>query len=327
VRARLRKTQPADVSLPAGTFAGDPLYEREDTTGVQRPRGPRLTPFGEVMPNSETLSRPFWTRGSGRARVLVPTFLLLGTIVALAGPLSAQGRGGPAGSSGPGSSPDFLPRRPSVSLALKGGMFLWNAEGQLYDFTLDRFTAERSDFRGPAVGFELGFWPRDRWGLTVGVEGAGVSIDTEDRDWVELDGTPIYQTTRLREGASLHVGGRFFLLPMGEQVSRLAWVPARLVPFLSAGVGFSTYSFEQEGDFVDETGSDVEIFSERFLSEGSAILPWVGGGLDLTLLPRLLISVEGRYQGGSDSLDGDFRAFEPIDLGGLRVTAGISFRF
>jgi hypothetical protein len=279
------------------------------------------------MLNPETPARSRWPFLSGWGRVVLLILLLLGVELTFAEPSSAQGRGGPDGRMGGGSSPDFLPRRPGMSVALKGGMFLWNAEGQLYDFTLDRFTADRSDFRGGAVGLELGFWPSDRWGLTVGVEGAGVTIPTEDRDWVELDGTPIYQTTRLREGASLHLGGRGYLLPTGEQVSRLAWVPARLSPFVSAGVGFSSYSFEQEGDFVDETGGAVEIFSERFLSEGSAILPWVGGGLDLTLRPRLLLSVEGRYQWGSDTLDGDFRAFEPIDLGGLRVTAGLAVRF
>jgi hypothetical protein len=37
--------------------------------------------------------------------------------------------------------------------------------------------------------------------------------------------------------------------------------------------------------------------------------------------------VEGRYLWSDADLDGDFVSFEPIDLSGARIGAGISFSF
>jgi hypothetical protein len=36
---------------------------------------------------------------------------------------------------------------------------------------------------------------------------------------------------------------------------------------------------------------------------------------------------EGRYTWASDDLEGDFVGFDPIDLSGLRLSAGINFVF
>ncbi len=231
-----------------------------------------------------------------------------------------------AGPTAPASR-DFLFRRPAVSLGVKGGLFQWRAQGQLYDFTVDRFTAERSDFRGGDLGIELGLWPTDRWGLTIGIDGSSTTLHTEDRDWEEADGTPIFQSTRVQQGPALMVGLRGYLLPRGEQLSRFAWVPSRAAPFLAAGAGYTSYAFEQEGDFVEESPEGALIFAERFESQGSSWVTWVGGGTDVTLTPRLALTLEGRYQWGDDELSGDFRRFEPIDLSGLRLTAGLSVRF
>jgi hypothetical protein len=285
--------------------------------------------------------------GESRAAtgLLVTGALLLPMVfvLALSSPAMAQGIGdGPesgalAASSAPAAaptveaappgSPDFLFRRPPFSVGVKGGLFQWRARGQLYDFTVDQFTADRSDFRGGDLGLEIGIWPTDRWGITLGVEGTSTTLNTEDRLWEEADGTPIFQSTRVRQGPSVTVGARGFLLPRGESLSRFAWVPNRVAPFVSAGAGYTGYAFEQEGDFVEETDEGALIFAERFESQGSAPILWLGGGTEVSLSPRLALTLEGRYQWGEDDLGGDFRRFEPIDLSGLRLSAGLAVRF
>lgn len=269
--------------------------------------------------------------------LLLSAFLVL----ALSSPAKAQEVGAAAGPGTPAAlahsgatlapptqaSPDFLFRRPPFSVGVKGGLFQWRAQGQLYDFTVDQFTADRSDFRGGDLGVEIGVWPTDRWGITLGMDGTSTTLHTEDREWEEVDGSPILQSTRVRQGPSLSVGVRGFLLPRGELLSRFAWVPNRAAPFVSAGVGYSSYSFEQEGDFVEDTDEGAFIFTERFESQGSAPTLWLGGGTEVSLSPRLALTLEGRYQWGEDDLGGDFRRFEPIDLSGLRLSAGLAVRF
>jgi hypothetical protein len=45
------------------------------------------------------------------------------------------------------------------------------------------------------------------------------------------------------------------------------------------------------------------------------------------LTPRWFLSVEARYLWSEADLEGDFVGFEPIDLSGLRIGAGIHFGF
>jgi opacity protein-like surface antigen len=240
---------------------------------------------------------------------------------------AATASAAPAAVTLPGQSPDFLFRRPAVSVGVRAGLFQWRAQGQLYDFTVEQFTADRSDFRGGDLGLEVGLWPSDRWGITLGVDGTSTTLNTEHRLWEEVDGTPIFQSTRLRQGPTGSLGVRGYLLPRGEQLSRFAWVPARAAPFVSGGLGFTSYAFEQEGDFVEETDEGTFIFGEQFESRGSSFVSWLGGGAEVSLTPRLALTLEGRYQWGEDDQGGDFRSFEPIDLSGLRLTAGLSVRF
>ena len=240
---------------------------------------------------------------------------------------AATAAAAPAAIALPGQSRDFLFRRPAISVGVRAGLFQWRAQGQLYDFTVDQFTADRSDFRGGDLGLEVGLWPSDRWGITLGVDGTSTTLNTEHRLWEEVDGTPIFQSTRLRQGPTGSVGVRGYLLPRGEQLSRFAWVPARAAPFVSGGLGFTSYAFEQEGDFVEETDEGTFIFGEQFESRGSSFVSWLGGGAEVSLTPRLALTLEGRYQWGEDDQGGDFRSFEPIDLSGLRLTAGLSVRF
>jgi hypothetical protein len=80
---------------------------------------------------------------------------------------------------------------------------------------------------------------------------------------------------------------------------------------------------------VDDTSEeDPFIFTDRFVSSGVSFTSFLGGGVEMTLTPRFALTVDSRYIFGKGQMDRDFLQFsEPLDLAGLRLTAGLSLRF
>ncbi len=226
-----------------------------------------------------------------------------------------------------GAEPDFLFSPPSVSVTIRGGMMDYQASGLLFDFTTDRFTTQAEDFRGGSLGIEFGVWVDDHVEVTLGLDGGQVTVHHESRDWEEVDGSPIRQATRVRLGPTGQLGLKGYVLPRGETLGQFAWIPTRANAFLAAGLGVGAYEFRQFGDFVDEVEDPPVIFEDDFLSDGAVFLLYAGGGGEVTLRRNLALTLEGRYFWGEDSLDGDFRDFDTINLNGLRLTAGLSVRF
>jgi hypothetical protein len=233
--------------------------------------------------------------------------------------LEAQGSRGPAG------TPDFLFSAPKGSFTVRTGVQQFRAEGQFYDFVIREFSAERDDFRGAGLGVEVALHLAERVEVLLSVDGGGVQVKSESRDWEEVDGSPIRQATRVRMGPTAQGGLRFLLRPRGEAITSLAWVPNRVVPHVSVGGGYSGYELRQWGDFVD--AGAAEIFNADFISTGGAGSAFVGMGVDLQLTRSMYAVVEGRLTRSSATLGGDFSRFEPLDLSGARLTAGLSVRF
>jgi opacity protein-like surface antigen len=272
----------------------------------------------------------------------LPIVGVVAAVAALGIPHAVEARQGPA--NGPPSAPvvdpvqradlsaDFNLGRPTVTLTLRGGGFAPRAQGQFFDFAFDNFTLERRDLRGLAFGADVGVWVGNHLEVMASLDMAGVTRRTEDRDYVEptpQGDLPILQSTRLRYGPAVTAGVRVFPLGRGERVSQFIWIPDRVSPFLSAGLGGTGWKVEQEGDFVDDTSEEEPfIFTDRFGSDGISFTSFVGGGLEMTLTPRVALILDTRYVFGEGWMDRDFGDFvQPLDLSGLRLTAGLSFRF
>lgn len=230
------------------------------------------------------------------------------------------------------SSTDFNLGRPSVTLTLRGGGFAPRAQGQFFDFAFDNFTLERNDLRGLAFGADVGVWVGNHVEVMASLDVAGVTRQTEDRNYVEptpQGDLPILQSTRLRYGPAITAGVRVFPMGRGERISQFIWIPDRVGPFLSAGLGGTGWKVEQEGDFVDDvTEPEPFIFTDRFGSDGVSFISFVGGGFEMTLTPRVALTLDTRYVFGEGQMNRDFGDFvQPLDLSGLRLTAGLSFRF
>ena len=118
---------------------------------------------------------------------------------------------------------------------------------------------------------------------------------------------------------------KLYLTPRGRELGTLAWVPSRVAPYVGAGGGVMWYQFRQQGDFVDS--GDLGVFPADLTSEGWTPAAQGFAGLDVSLSPRMALTTEARYTWGRATLGEDFSQFDKIDLSGIAVTAGITFRF
>jgi hypothetical protein len=230
----------------------------------------------------------------------------------------------PSTSRPPDRDADFLFGRPNTSIGLRGSWIFARAGSDLFDFVTKQLTLEKDDFNAPAFAADVAFSVSSRLQVEGGLEVTRLERASEYRDFVDNNLLPIAQTTALN---TTHVMGgvRYALAPRGREVSRLVWVPNKVIPYVGAGAGAVYYQFRQYGDFVDFV--DNSIFFESFRSTGWAPTAHVFGGVDVQLYRGLYATVQGRYTKASGKLGRDFIDFDPIDLSGFRMSAGINLLF
>lgn len=230
----------------------------------------------------------------------------------------------PAPSAAQGGGDGFLFRTPKVQLGLRLGFSGAQAGSDIFDFSTEELTLDRGDFSGGLVGADIAFRASERLDLVLSFANASSSTRSEFRDWVGEDDLPIEQeTTFTRRPFTL--SGRYFFKDRGRSVSRFAWIPNSVTPYVVAGTGVMWYEFSQDGDFVDF--DDLGIFTTRFTSDGWGIMGLGGAGVELSLSPRAVLNFEGRYEFSSGELSQDFVGFEDIDLSGFQLSVGLGVRF
>ena len=220
--------------------------------------------------------------------------------------------------------PDFLFGPPRFSAGFRGGWSVARAEGDLFDFTRELLTVGDGDFDAPTLGVDFALVLNQRLDVVFGFEYSRSSTTSEFRDFVGTDDLPIVQETTLTQ-FPLTASAKFYLVPRGHEISRYAWVARSAAPYVGAGVGLQWYKFEQLGEFVDF--ADLSIFEATLASSGWAPTVHVLGGVDVKLGRKMFLTVEGRYAWADAKLKDDFVGFDPIDLTGFGVTAGIYWIF
>jgi len=221
-------------------------------------------------------------------------------------------------------TPDFLFGRPRGSIGIRGGWTMGRAASDWYNFVTDQLTLTNSDFNRPAIGTEGTVTLTRRLDLVFGVDYGQSTTNSEYRRLVDNNRLPIEQTTVLREN-DISVGVRYALTERGRQISRFAWIPRSIVPYVGGGAGAVWFQVRQDGDFVDYV--DYSVFSDVFEAKGWAPSAHLSGGVDVRLLRRLFLTVDGRYVWAKGDLGRTWVDFDPIDLSGLRMSVGINFKF
>ena len=207
--------------------------------------------------------------------------------------------------------------------AARAGRDTFDPETDLYDFLTQTLTLEQSDFSAPGLGIDVGFALGSRLDARVGLDYTRTLTYSEYRDFDE-SGIPIEQDTTLSQ---LDLTGSIVLaiLPRGRAIGQYTWIPSRVVPYVGAGVGLMRYQLEQLGDFVDFV--DLSIFTALLESSGWTPSTHLLGGADVRLMRQLFLTGEARYVWADAEANKAFRGFDPIDLTGLRVSAGVRFVF
>jgi hypothetical protein len=223
-------------------------------------------------------------------------------------------------------APDFLFGAPRGSIALRAGWVFASARSDLFEFVQRQLTIDDGDFDAPAFAMDVGVAVSPRIDAVFGFEFSRARVASEYRDFVDNNRQPITQETELRE-INLSGSVRVALTPRGRSVGRLAWVPRRATPYAGAGGGALWYRFAQQGDFIDVFSPRRAVFTDRLTSDGWTPSAHAFAGVDVLLYRALSASIEGRYLWGSAKLERSFEGFDPIDLTGFRLAAGINILF
>jgi hypothetical protein len=226
----------------------------------------------------------------------------------------------------PRRAPDFLFGRPTGSFAVRGTWSLSRARSDWYDFVTDQLTLNRGDFNAAGIAGELGVTLTDRADAVIGVDFAHMKATSEYRRFVDNNRQPINQTTRLNQ-VDMTGSLRYALTDRGRAVSTLAWVPRGVTPFVGDGGGVVYYDLAQAGDFIDALDPRLAVFSDAFYSDGWAPTAHLFGGVDVRVARRLFATFEGRYRWAKADLTSQWIDFDPIDLSGFRLSAGINMPF
>ena len=260
-----------------------------------------------------------------RSRALIVA--LTGLVCWLPLPAAAQSPGDP-GSRAPRVQPpppsDFMLGRPRVYVGFESGFLFANTGSDLYDFITDQLTIDKKAFNTPVLGGRFGVAVTPRIDVVVGLEFSKSENGSEYRDFIDNNARPITQTT-LRQEYNLTGSVRYALLPTGRRISRFAWIPRTLTPYVGAGAGALKYDFEQHGSFVD--ADTRRVFDDSFESTGWAPSVHALAGADLRVYRKLYLTMEGRYTWSKATLDDDFVDFAPLGLAGFRLGGGVRVAF
>ena len=231
----------------------------------------------------------------------------------------------PIGSASQSSAPsDFLIGAPRAWVSFRGSQLFPRAGGDLFAFVSDQLTVDRASFRSRGLAVDLGIALGSRVDVVTGFDFTRHATPSEYRHFVASNAQPITQSTEQKQ-AALSIGTRYSPIGRGLSISRFAFIPRRFTPYVGGGATLAYYNFSQHGQFVD--ANDLSIFTDRFVSNGWTIGPYVNGGADIQLWKRLYVSFEGRYSWLHSELDSDFSGFDGIDLAGFRASSGISVVF
>jgi len=217
----------------------------------------------------------------------------------------------------------FLFHVPIGTWGVRGGVNLASANSDVFAFVTDQLTLDRSDFNAPAVGTNIAIRLSGANDIVLDVGYSTVSRGSEFRHWVDQNDQPIEQTTSLRR-IPITLGFRHYVTSRGRSVGQFAWIPARRSLYVGLGAGIMEYKFHQVGDFIDFT--TLNVFHDEFTSQDWTAVAQANAGLDLALGDFVLLNTEARYSWAKAPMSSDYVGFNHIDLSGVSVTAGFSFR-
>jgi hypothetical protein len=255
----------------------------------------------------------------GARRTLVAGAALVALAVL---PVHAQGTGN-----------GYLFGAPTGGLTVRAGWFIANASSQFFDDARRDLTLDKNSFSGPTLGADVAVRLTPQLDLTFDGAWIGSSAKSHYRTLVDADNREIEQTTTLRR-VPLTANLKAYLVPRGRSVGSLAYIPAKVVPWVGIGGGLTWYKLEQSGDFIVDpadcratgTPTSCAVFTDRLTSSSWGPAVQGMGGVDVTLTPRIALTGDARYLWSRASMGDSYGGFDKIDLSGVAIALGVTFR-
>jgi opacity protein-like surface antigen len=238
----------------------------------------------------------------------------------LAGAMVAIAAAAPLGAQGTGNG--YLFGAPSGGLSIRGGWFIATASSDFYEEAGRDLTLGKSDFSAPTIGVEAAFRLTSQLDLTFDGAWSNANPKSHYRDLVDNNNQEIEQSTSLRR-VPLTANLKMYLAPRGRSVGSLAYIPAKVVPWVGIGGGATWYKLRQTGDFVNKSTNAV--VAQTYESSGWGPALQGMGGVDFTLTPRIALTGDARYLWSRASMTDNFEGLK-IDLSGVSVALGLTFR-
>ena len=221
------------------------------------------------------------------------------------------------------SGDGYLFHSPEIRLSLRGGYDRASANSDIFDEAMTNLTLKKRDFSGLMVGGEVAFAAASRIDLSLDVGYSRAKSGSEFRKYIDNNNLPIQQTTTF-ERVPLTANVRAYLVQPGRSIGSLAWIPAKIVPWVGAGAGMIWYRFRQQGDFVNF--KNFKVFPSDLDSTDWTAMMQGMVGVDVSLTPLIAVRGDARYIKAKAKLGRDFDLFDRIDLSGAQATLGLSFR-
>ena len=220
----------------------------------------------------------------------------------------------------------YLFKKPSGSFVMRAGYEPSRVSGEGFDVLRRETTLGDDSFNSFNLGIDFNYFLSRYVDLTFTLDVSSRASTSEYRDWEE-NGQPIVHETQL-DRFGLGAGFRYNLLSRGRQISSLAYIPAKTVPYVGATAGVMWYEFTQSGDFVevvnDSTGN---IFSDELASRHHGVMGQVFGGIERRLTPRWSLVGEARFTQSNSKFTKDYIGLGNLQLSGLALNLGASVRF
>ena len=224
------------------------------------------------------------------------------------------------------SGKGFLFEKPNGSFSMRLGYEAANTSSEPFTILQEETTVGPRSFDALALGLDFNVFLSRRVDLVFTFDVSSRTKTAEYREWEE-NGRPIVNEATL-DRVAFGTGFRYNVVDRGRQISALAYIPTKTVPYFGATGGFLWYEFGQEGDFVevvdDTTGN---IFTDELRSDDYGLMGQVFAGVERRLSARWSLTGETRYTHSTATLENDYAGMGKIQLSGLAFTVGATIRF
>ena len=224
----------------------------------------------------------------------------------------------------------FLFNKPNGSFTMRAGYQAQNTSSEPFIIEKSLTTANSRSFDGFNLGFDLNLFVSRRADLLFTLDMSTRTTTTDyTGGWTDSQtGLPISHKSTL-DRLGLGAGVRFNLVDRGRQISALAFIPAKTIPYVGATGGMMWYQFSQRGDFldiIDDTTADI--FTDELKTRHYNVMGQAFAGVERRLNARWSLLGETRFTKSTARLKNDYASIrEDINLSGLAFNLGATVRF